>query len=403
MPRAKWEYYAAELPIEKLKESIVPGSVDNPEAWKDADFAFLREIKRLRFDSVLDFGCGLGRNITPLTKVFQHVDGYDLPAMIQRLKENEAGVYNSARIMSSDWPVFRKRRYDLIVSELVFQHIFEMELITYLHDVAAMSPYLWLLTRSWNDDYRKNNMKIINDTGLFTAEYIRVSPARVLGAEPVLTDAGLRDALQKLMNDDSDFHCTMLLRSNRYEKQGGPSAGEPGHGIGQPLGERELEILEALARENLAREKPRDEKEETLYDEGVLRDNIFFANIIYDRTIPGKAESNRALAGRFLALVKRLISRLGGWYVDPALENQREFNACIAQAAREMMNYLDDIKATEKNTDELMYRNLELIRENIMIINRYLARLSPEFHDEITRLHETGDSRGPDDPTQSHG
>ena len=368
-------------------DRILPGASTHTASWKDADFGFLKEIKQLELGSVLDFGCGLGRNLLPLTKVFRHVDGYDLPAMIQRLKDDEVDVCDSTRFLSSEWSVVKKRRYDLIVSEVVFQHIYEMVLIPYLHDIAAMSPYLWVLTRSWNDDHHKNNTKIINDTGLFTVEYVRERPGNILGMEPVSTEAGIRDAMEKLMRDDLDYHCAMLLRSNLFHKHGSPSAGEHGHERTQPLGERQLEIFVDLARRQSHEESGETPSEELiLWDR--IRDNIFFANIIHDRTLPGKAGSSRRLIGRLPTLAKRLVERLINWYMEPALENQREFNAYISQATTAMMDYLNHVRENEDKTSANIRRDLELMSDNIMIINKYLDRLSPEFQGESARLRE---------------
>ena len=212
MSRAEWEQFASKLPIDEAKERILTGYLEDPRVWDASGCDHLRGFEQLEFVSVLDFGCGLGRNFSPLKEIFNHVDGYDLPPMIERLESDEPGMAASARYLSSDWIAVKERRYDLVVATLVFQHIFERELISYLSGIATMSPYLWVETKSWNDDRRKSNLEIINDTGLFTVESLVV-------------DSGGQRTIDELIDGVSEFHCTMLLRSNEYRENSKPAGG----------------------------------------------------------------------------------------------------------------------------------------------------------------------------------
>ena len=68
--------------------------------------------------TVLDFGCGLGRNFPYLTSIAREVVGFDLPPMIERCRT--VGTHPVA-CLTSDWPEVLTRRFDLIVATLVLQ------------------------------------------------------------------------------------------------------------------------------------------------------------------------------------------------------------------------------------------------------------------------------------------
>jgi SAM-dependent methyltransferase len=80
------------------------------------------------------------------------------------------------------------------------------------------------------------------------------------------------------------------------------------------------------------------------FDNERLRDNLHLANIHHDGNRPGRAASTGAVS-RF---VKRLVRRLTSWYVEPALEGQRTFNADITRAVNELERFV--ILYMEANT-----------------------------------------------------
>ena len=98
--------------------------------------------------TILDFGCGLGRNFPFLRELGAHVAGFDLPPMIERCREL-APV--QADELSSDWASIQSRKFDLIFATLVLQHIEPEACRTYLSDFARMAGAVYLLTRVESD------------------------------------------------------------------------------------------------------------------------------------------------------------------------------------------------------------------------------------------------------------
>ena len=98
--------------------------------------------------TVLDFGCGLGRNFPYLTSIAREVVGFDLPPMIERCRT--VGTHPVA-CLTSDWPEVLTRRFDLIVATLVLQHIETAACRAYLEDFARLAPVSYVLTRVRSD------------------------------------------------------------------------------------------------------------------------------------------------------------------------------------------------------------------------------------------------------------
>jgi SAM-dependent methyltransferase len=74
----------------------------------------------------LDFGCGVGRLLYPLSKVSQRAIGVDIsPTMLEYARANleEQGVANCLLVRSIEDPAVQSQPYDFVHSALVFQHI----------------------------------------------------------------------------------------------------------------------------------------------------------------------------------------------------------------------------------------------------------------------------------------
>jgi SAM-dependent methyltransferase len=99
-------------------------------------------------ESVLDFGCGLGRNFPYLRTIARRVVGYDLPPMIERCRQL-ASV--SADELLDDWSQAADCRVDLVFASLVLQHIEPAVCRAYLRDFARIAPTVYLITRTDND------------------------------------------------------------------------------------------------------------------------------------------------------------------------------------------------------------------------------------------------------------
>ena len=113
--------------------------------------------------TVLDFGCGVGRSFSYLRTIAGRVTGFDLPPMIERCRALAA---DPADELADDWTQVRTRRFDLVFTTLVLQHIEPALCRAYLEDFAAMSPAVYLLTRS-TSDFDTSVFRLVADTGNF--------------------------------------------------------------------------------------------------------------------------------------------------------------------------------------------------------------------------------------------
>lgn len=96
----------------------------------------------------LDFGCGVGRNTSALTKYYKKVVGFDLPSMISLVPpENQSNNI----LYTSDWNTAKSFRFDLVLASLVFQHIDDAELNEYLNDISKMTDKIVIHSRTWID------------------------------------------------------------------------------------------------------------------------------------------------------------------------------------------------------------------------------------------------------------
>lgn len=127
---------------------------------------------------ILDFGCGLGRNIIGM---LQHSEkwtvwGYDnAPALEHAKKFYGDRLASSNRVFLTDkWDAMmematkdkRGKFFDLIFAAFVFQHIEIEEMRSYLSDMATMTKRLYVFGRrandsGWNGAYFVDNWKII--------------------------------------------------------------------------------------------------------------------------------------------------------------------------------------------------------------------------------------------------
>jgi len=115
--------------------------------------------------SVLDFGCGLGRNFPYLATIAQAVTGFDLPPMIERCR----AVTTVPVELTSDWSGLSDRRFDLIFASLVLQHIEPQACAAVLRDFARMTERVYVITRA-DSDFGMLVIEDIARLGLFDVE-----------------------------------------------------------------------------------------------------------------------------------------------------------------------------------------------------------------------------------------
>jgi 2-polyprenyl-3-methyl-5-hydroxy-6-metoxy-1,4-benzoquinol methylase len=106
----------------------------------------------------LDFGCGVGRNTVALAKDYRKIVGFDLPSMIS-LVPDENKLNNI--LYTSDWNLVKSFRFDLVLASLVFQHIEDSELDSYLKDLSKITDRLVLHSRTWIDHSASEVLPIV--------------------------------------------------------------------------------------------------------------------------------------------------------------------------------------------------------------------------------------------------
>lgn len=129
--------------------------------------------------SVLDFGCGVGRNIFDFSQKFSNwrFYGYDNPNMIDKSYEYSKIKFNkmvsdySNLELISDWDRLKNMKFDCIYATIVFQHIHEKDLNIYLQDIKQMTNKLIVSGRRFNDDRidgkYKNTWQILENNGYY--------------------------------------------------------------------------------------------------------------------------------------------------------------------------------------------------------------------------------------------
>jgi SAM-dependent methyltransferase len=159
-----------------------------------------------RLESVLDFGCGVGRNFPYLRSRARRVYGFDLPPMIERCREIAPLTVDA---LSDDWASVTQQRFDLVFASLVLQHIEPEACRVYLADCARLSPLMYVLTRT-TTDFGTNVLDHCVEAGAFEMGDCTIvehddhtHQLKVLGGRP----------FDDLRRSGDEVHCELLLRS----------------------------------------------------------------------------------------------------------------------------------------------------------------------------------------------
>lgn len=134
---ARWEDLARREPYFALRvdddDAVQSNSVATDAFFKTGEddisalFAAMTTLfsRDVRFDSVLDFGCGAGRLTLPLARRVRHVMACDIaPTMLLHARQNaeRAGLHNIT-FQSCDDAIASGASFDFVCSLLVFQYI----------------------------------------------------------------------------------------------------------------------------------------------------------------------------------------------------------------------------------------------------------------------------------------
>ena len=159
MRYTKYWLNAAQLNRAGLMNAILTGST--AETFKP-DHRLIQQCGgRWEPLRLLDFGCGLGRNV-PGYSVQWSVTLYDSLPMLMRavtyLREQNLAIWP---MMTNNWDALKTQKFDAVLASLVFQHILEPDLIEYLKDLRHMTKRLVVFGRRFNDG-GGNTWEIVN-------------------------------------------------------------------------------------------------------------------------------------------------------------------------------------------------------------------------------------------------
>ena len=159
------EKTAADLILTGTKQGI-------ETLYKDACDDLIDQHFEAQGNTVLDFACGVGRNSYSLLRKFKNVECYDFPNMINMMEKTAIYQAHKDRVkLFTDWEQVKIRKYDVIFCSLVLQHIYEKDLIPYLRDFKEMSENLYIHTRAYNDDQKKNMYAILREEWKLHPDY----------------------------------------------------------------------------------------------------------------------------------------------------------------------------------------------------------------------------------------
>lgn len=146
--KRRYSRWASFNDIENAKKAII-SSYKNGDSFESIDlsgdsrFDVIKDCK-----TALDFGCGIGRNFPFMQKHFSTFDAYDLPNMTN-MAQQHASI--KPRLITSDWELIKRNKYDVVVAILVLQHIPIATIHDFLKDFSEITQYLLIGTRSYMD------------------------------------------------------------------------------------------------------------------------------------------------------------------------------------------------------------------------------------------------------------
>lgn len=139
----EWEYFGETDPYyavstfdkfrkENLSESakdefFQSGEEHIQKIWEEIESHFTKEFNP---QNALDFGCGVGRLVVPLAKRAGEVSGIDVSrSMLKEAVENcqNRKIENVEFLLTDEFLTRSQKKYDLIHSFIVFQHINPLE------------------------------------------------------------------------------------------------------------------------------------------------------------------------------------------------------------------------------------------------------------------------------------
>lgn len=103
-------------------------------------------------NKVLDFGCGMGRNVNYLKGICNNVFGFDTEIMISNLQKTQNYQYNYVNYNFEELGNYAP--FDFVYECTVFQHMPPQEVLFRLMQMQYLTKYIYMTTRCYNDMFR---------------------------------------------------------------------------------------------------------------------------------------------------------------------------------------------------------------------------------------------------------
>ena len=155
------------LKKEEVEEAILTNA--SKTGFLPTDF---RKLFPESTSTVLDFGCGVGRNIDVLRASFSNFKqylGYDLPGMLSLMTLEKRCKYDRT---TSDFEVVKTFKPRIIFASLVFQHIPTHTLMRYLLEMSQWPNLLYVHSRWYNDQDKQGIMDIIYGSEIYSPVWV---------------------------------------------------------------------------------------------------------------------------------------------------------------------------------------------------------------------------------------
>ena len=204
----EWARLASSASDDELREKILMGFKNGKPFTPSVPTLALPATMA----SVLDFGCGLGRNFPYLKTLAARVTGYDLPEMIDRCRR--AGAVE-VDLLSSDWNEISAMRFDMVFASLVLQHVPEDVCRQALDGFAVMAPVTYLLARG-QGDFGFNALAVAARSQKFDG-----GACRVVDHHPATHQLRVLESVpfEAAQTADDPRHFEVLLKSRVYRSR----------------------------------------------------------------------------------------------------------------------------------------------------------------------------------------
>jgi SAM-dependent methyltransferase len=156
-------YYQSEYWKEFAKQNLNVVAKDLHSSWNESlqQYENHNEIIKTSLEilksntdmnKVLDFGCGMGRNLNYLKSISKYVIGFDTEVMISNLKKTSNNEYAFETFNFEDF--YKYAPFDFVYECTVFQHMPPQEVLFRLMQIRSITKYVYLTTRCYNDMFR---------------------------------------------------------------------------------------------------------------------------------------------------------------------------------------------------------------------------------------------------------